>query len=118
MPRGDNFRGQKPAGSGRKKGTPNKVTQSVKDAVVEALNSGDGATAFFIRLKEDDPRTFATVCAKMIPSEVQADVTSRDDSVDLSCKEMTPQERYDVARRMAVTLERGLAAAKSMRAST
>jgi len=65
-------RGSKPGErrGGRQKGTPNKFTASVKTTIVEALNAGDGAVAFFTRLKADDPKTFATLCGRFIPHEV------------------------------------------------
>ena len=65
-------RGSKPGErrGGRAKGTPNKLTVAVKTAVVEALNAGDGAVAFFTGLKENDPKTFATICGRLIPHEV------------------------------------------------
>lgn len=73
----------KPAGlpksGGRKKGTPNKVTKAVKEAVAEALNSDGGAVEFFRKLKNsssaEDRRCFAQVCARLIPTELVGDKT-------------------------------------------
>jgi hypothetical protein len=61
------------AGKGRKKGTPNVITKTVKDAIAGALNAGDGAQEFFEQLKQDDPRAFATIAAKLIPVQVDLD---------------------------------------------
>jgi hypothetical protein len=35
-----------------------------------ALNDKEGATAFFIKLKEEEPKTFAMCCMKLLPYEV------------------------------------------------
>ena len=61
---------------GRKKGTPNKLTKAVKESILEALNDGDGATAFFLSLKNSEVvserHTFANICARLIPHEVKS----------------------------------------------
>ena len=64
----------KTPGSGRKKGTPNRATQSVKDAMQQAFDEA-GGVKFLGKLAKEDPRTFATLLAKLIPNEVKADVT-------------------------------------------
>lgn len=66
------------AGKGRPKGSPNKVTKAVKDALRGALEASheDGAEGFFLMLAKDDPKTFATLVGKLIPNEVVADVKS------------------------------------------
>lgn len=68
-------KGHKKVG-GRKKGTPNKITQSVKDAMMGALNAGDGAQAFFLELKESDPKTFANIASKLIPHQIQQEINA------------------------------------------
>lgn len=69
----------RPPNAGRKPGSQNRVSKTVKQAVVEALNEGKGATAFFVRLKNsrtpEDRRTFAYICSRMIPREIEADFT-------------------------------------------
>ena len=93
-------RGSKPGErrGGRQKGTPNRVTKCVKDAIVEALNAGDGATAFFEKLKADDPKTFAQVAARLIPTEMTGA-----DGKDLFPEKPvdTYEGRMEVARRVA-----------------
>ncbi len=59
----------KPAGSGRKKGTPNRITGVVKEAVLEAFETVGGAE-YLVRLADEEPRVFATLLAKCIPQEV------------------------------------------------
>ena len=70
------------AGKGRKKGSVNKITATVKDAIAVALacpvegeEGKDGSVEFFKRLKQDDPRTFANIAAKLIPVQVEVDAT-------------------------------------------
>lgn len=60
---------RKTPGSGRKKGTPNKITGAVKQAVLEAFEAVGGAE-YLVRLADEQPRVFATLLAKCIPQEV------------------------------------------------
>ena len=60
---------RKTPGSGRKKGTPNKITGAVKAAVLEAFEAVGGAE-YLVRLADEEPRVFATLLAKCIPQEV------------------------------------------------
>jgi len=72
----------KPEGSGRQKGTPNKITKSMRDAVYQAFEN-KGGVAYLEKLAEDDPKTFAMLCARLIPAELKAEVdnTSSDGSM-------------------------------------
>jgi len=56
---------------GRKPGVQNKTTAAVKAALLRALeaDSDDGGEEFFAGLRETDPRTFASLVSKLIPSE-------------------------------------------------
>ncbi len=56
--------------AGRRAGTPNKTTRSVRDALARALEgkAEDGGEEFFTELKQSDPKTFATLCSKLIPN--------------------------------------------------
>ena len=64
------------AGPGRPKGVPNKISKNLKDAVLAALNHGEGAEAFFLQRKEEDPNAFMAFLKGILPSEVQ--VTGKD----------------------------------------
>jgi hypothetical protein len=68
------------AGKGRKRGSVNKITRRVRESIEAALNDGDGAVAFFIKLKADDPRTFAILAGRLIPIQVQAEVAQKIDN--------------------------------------
>ncbi|MFZ4514295.1 MAG: hypothetical protein ACOYNX_11755 [Geothrix sp.] len=69
-------RGSKPgerrgaAGKGRPKGSRNKITASVKDAALAALNSGEGATEFFKNRKDSDPNAFMAFLKGVLPLDV------------------------------------------------
>jgi len=66
-------KGQSGNPSGRRRGSSNKITHTVKVAITEALNDGPGAVAFFKKLKNgsaDDRRCFANICARLVPHEM------------------------------------------------
>lgn len=58
---------------GRKPGSRNKTTAAVKAALLRALQAGeeDGGEQFFGELRESDPKTFAALVGKLIPTEQQ-----------------------------------------------
>ena len=90
---------------GRAKGTPNKLTVAGKTAVVEALNAGDGAVAFFIQLKEEEPKTFATICGRLIPHEL----TGPEGRDLIPPKDLNdPMEQLELSRRLLFALAKGL----------
>jgi len=64
------------AGPGRPKGSVNKVTKAVKEALRESLDESheDGAKGFFLQLARDDPKTYAGLIQKLIPNELVADL--------------------------------------------
>jgi len=73
MPRGAHLprlkKGERIPGSGRKKGTPNKITVSMKAAVYEAFNEAGGVEAL-TRYARRDPKGFYNIAAKLIPTEL------------------------------------------------
>lgn len=96
-------KGQSGNPRGKRRGTTNRVTKAVKDALLEALNDGAGAVAFFKRLKNskaaEDRRTFANLCGRMIPSEL----------VGANNTPLFPEEpnMFEIARRVAFVLDMG-----------
>jgi hypothetical protein len=59
---------------GRKKGTPNKLTRAIKDAIIEAAElhgkdgkGKDGTVGYMLKLASEDPRTFAGLLGKAMP---------------------------------------------------
>lgn len=69
-------RGSKPgekrgnAGKGRPRGSKGKVTKAIKDAAIGALNAGDGAVAFFLQRKAEDPNAFMGFLKSIVPLDV------------------------------------------------
>jgi hypothetical protein len=62
--------GGKRAGSGRKKGVGNLLTQEVKDMVKAAL-AENGGVEYLSRIAKTDPRTFCAMVGKLIPTAVE-----------------------------------------------
>lgn len=61
-------RGQK-TGGGSRKGIPNKVTKTVKEMVVGALDAV-GGQAYLERQAEENPKAFLTLVGKVMPIQV------------------------------------------------
>ena len=62
---------------GRPKGTPNKVTSSFRESIKAATDSyvnpetgKKGATAWFEHLRDTEPKTFAQLQARVIPTQI------------------------------------------------
>lgn len=66
-------------GPGRPKGSTNKLTRSVKEAI-EAAFQGVGGAEYLMRQAEENPQAFMTLLGKIIPAQVQADLTNSDGS--------------------------------------
>lgn len=92
--------------AGRPPGVPNKTTRQVREALLEALNSGAGAVAFFQKLRDgsaEDRRTFANLCGRLIPAEI----TGPNGSPLLPGTDTErPDYWLEVARSVAFTLTR------------
>ena len=58
---------------GRQKGTPNKFTASVRDAVEAAFNAAGGAE-YLVQQAHENPVAFMTLLGKVLPREITADV--------------------------------------------
>ncbi len=54
---------------GREKGTPNRVTASLKDAVLNAFEEV-GGEKYLVKVAEDDPRTFCVLLGKILPKDI------------------------------------------------
>jgi hypothetical protein len=62
----------KPPGSGRKRGTPNKLNANVKAAIEEAFQRA-GGVEYLVKLAKEDKRTFAMLLGKLLPQQVIGD---------------------------------------------
>jgi hypothetical protein len=66
--------------AGRPKGVPNKLTRTVKEAI-EAAFQGVGGAEFLMKQAQENPVAFMTLLGKIIPAQVQAEVTNPDGSL-------------------------------------
>lgn len=66
--------GGKRNGAGRKPGVPNKITLSVKEAVLETFQNL-GGVKHMTKWAKDNPSDFYRIAAKLIPQQIEADVT-------------------------------------------
>ena len=53
---------------GRAKGTPNKVNQSIREAIQQAFEQAGGVD-YLVRLAQEDPKTFVPLLIKTLPPE-------------------------------------------------
>lgn len=58
----------RPPGAGRKPGTPNRTTSSLKAAIMEAF-AESGGSKWLKNLAERDPRAFSSLLSRLIPEE-------------------------------------------------
>ncbi|MEE8263247.1 MAG: hypothetical protein V3R83_12365 [Gammaproteobacteria bacterium] len=61
--------------SGRRKGTPNKKTVAVQDALQQAFDELGGIEAL-VEFARNEPTEFYRLWVKMLPKNVHADITS------------------------------------------
>lgn len=59
-------------GSGRAKGTPNKITRLLKDMIVTALEE-EGGVDYLRRQANENPQAFMTLVGKVIPLQIGMD---------------------------------------------
>ena len=55
---------------GRAKGTPNKLTRTLKEAILQALDEVGGVD-YLVRVANEDPRTFCALVGKVLPMQVE-----------------------------------------------
>ena len=65
---GQNTRGR--AGLGRPKGSPNKITGSMKEMILEAFEKA-GGTDWLARQAEENPVAFMGLLSKLLPTDMQ-----------------------------------------------
>lgn len=72
------FEKGKPKTGGKVKGTPNKLTRTVKETVLAAFNDlQNDPKANILAWAKDEPTEFYKIAAKLIPTEVNATVESK-----------------------------------------
>lgn len=62
------------AGPGRPKGSANKTTTAIKEAVVEAFEKAGGVD-YLVKLASADPKTFCGLVGRVIPLQVDGNMT-------------------------------------------
>ena len=60
------------AGKGRKKGVPNKITKTLKEMILAALDSA-GGEQYLVEQARQNPTAFLALIGRIIPSEVKVD---------------------------------------------
>ena len=58
---------------GRAKGTPNKATVKVKEAILNAFEEV-GGEKYLVGVAKSDPRTFCTLLGKVMPAEMKHEI--------------------------------------------
>ena len=66
----------RPKTGGRKRGTPNKTTASIKDAILRAFEKV-GGEEYLAMVAKRDSRTFCSLLGRLLPSEVKTDAGGR-----------------------------------------
>jgi len=67
-------KGEKTAGSGRAKGTKNKVTRDMREMVREAFEKAGGVD-YLVTQADANPKAFITILAKLLPNTVEGEVS-------------------------------------------
>ena len=58
-------------GAGRPKGSPNKTTAAVKEAILQAFDKAGGVN-YLVDLAKNEPKAFCNLLAKVLPLDVKA----------------------------------------------
>lgn len=63
------------AGAGRTKGTPNRTTKALKEALLQAADEAhpQGVRGWLIKLSEKDPKAFASLLSRLLPTEARVE---------------------------------------------
>lgn len=68
------------AGRGRPKGSPNKIQAAVKEMIIQALEN-KGGVEYLERQAEANPTAFLTLVGKVLPLQLDANVSARIEEV-------------------------------------
>lgn len=63
----------KPAGAGRKKGTPNKVTGDIRKIIADSLDLA-GGVEYLVEQSKANPGAYMSLVGKVVPKEISASV--------------------------------------------
>lgn len=67
------MKGQKTGG--RQAGTPNKLTKTLKEAILASFDAV-GGEEYLIGVAETDPKAYLALLGRVLPSEVKANLTA------------------------------------------
>lgn len=59
-------------GPGRPKGSPNRTSAAIKEAILNAFEKVNGEE-YLVKLAQTDPRTFCTLLGKVLPTTMVGD---------------------------------------------
>lgn len=62
---------------GRPKGTPNRITAIIKEALMESFDRV-GRAEYLVRMAEEEPKAYLQLLAKVLPHEIQAEMKVTD----------------------------------------
>ena len=63
------------AGMGRPAGIANKTTRALKEALLESFDLGGGVD-WLLALMKDEPKTYASLLARLIPTESKTEIVN------------------------------------------
>lgn len=87
---GQNTRGR--AGLGRPKGAPNKITGSMKEMILGALEQA-GGVGWLAKQADENPTAFMALLGKLLPNDLQVSGANGAPIVSVSTQAMaTPEE--------------------------
>ncbi len=88
------------AGMGRPKGSPNKITRTVRESIEAAFHKA-GSEEYLLRQAEENPVAFMALLAKLLPAQIMAEVSAGDassalpDGFTLMPKSFPSREAWD-----------------------
>jgi hypothetical protein len=92
--------GRKKTG-GRKKGTPNKTTTGVKEAILRAFDQVGGED-YLVRIAEDEPRIFCSLIGRILPAEARIETRPMIDYAKMLNAAIARGEKAHAERRAAL----------------
>lgn len=82
--------------AGRPKGSPNKFTKVLKQAIVDSFESVGGVN-YLIKLAEKDPKTYISLLMKVMPNTIATntgdDGEDGDGGITVNIKLINPQQK-------------------------
>jgi hypothetical protein len=93
--RGENLRGRRQEGAGRKRGTPNKRTAALKDAILGALEDA-GGQGYLSQVAVTNPAAFLSLLAKLLPLCVGGEPAAEPIRIErvIVDRSLPPEEAY------------------------